>query len=391
MTYFDANCGLTTGGAGKRDHLCESLGRPHLGPPWEMGSTLWRDTVESATRGVCGVGYGVGKTGKEYHARLMNELPMRRADLARWVLRLVRGEDSHLVHLFPDVATPVVRHLESTQTTGTPPGAGPFFDSDVRGSVQVVSVERADAVGATGAYCRRPGRLPSYSGSSPGSSREALVVAFGDAKLCAHLIASAKRAGVAVRLLRYEASAGHRQMVEKLLALFRSLPSEQLVVKLDGSDVVLARDAGGERGLHERWQSLGGGVVFSAEAALFFHLGPNKVDCESVARYPESPTVYRFLNSGGYAGSAGDLARVLEAALKLVEGSWTSKDDQSVYANYFTHSSYLAHSGHSGGPSAPLIELDYCQDVSSTYYFYDLDMPMAACWRVTLPKVPYHA
>lgn len=60
--------------------------------------------------------------------------------------------------------------------------------------------------------------------------------------------------------------------MEKLLAKFRALPPHTLVVKLDGSDVVLARDSGG-RAFRTRWEALGRGVLFSAEAALFYHIG----------------------------------------------------------------------------------------------------------------------
>jgi len=46
----------------------------------------WAGLVAAAS-GVCGVGYGVRKDGvTEFHARLQNELPLRRADLARRVL-----------------------------------------------------------------------------------------------------------------------------------------------------------------------------------------------------------------------------------------------------------------------------------------------------------------
>jgi hypothetical protein len=44
------------------------------------------------------------------------------------------------------------------------------------------------------------------------------------------------------------------------------------VVKLDGTDVLLAKDSGG-RAFRDRWELLGKGVLFSAEAALFYHIG----------------------------------------------------------------------------------------------------------------------
>jgi hypothetical protein len=104
----------------------------------------------------------------------------------------------------------------------------------VRGSVQVVSAERGPSVGATSAFCRRPGRLlrPSAASSSSSSSSfssyfssgsgaglaapndaPTVVLAFGDASLCKPLLQSAAAAGVSVELLKYEKHLGHRQMV----------------------------------------------------------------------------------------------------------------------------------------------------------------------------------
>jgi len=101
----------------------------------------------------------------------------------------------------------------------------------VRGSVQVVSAERGPSVGATSAFCRRPGRLlrpsaasssssfSSYFSSGSGAGLAApndaptVVLAFGDASLCKPLLQSAAAAGVSVELLKYEKHLGHRQMV----------------------------------------------------------------------------------------------------------------------------------------------------------------------------------
>jgi len=100
----------------------------------------------------------------------------------------------------------------------------------VRGSVQVVSVERGPSVGATSAYCRRTGRLPLQSPQEvptstsskaqleevvdeEGSPSNTVVLAFGDLAMCKPLLNSAKAAGVKVELLKYEKHLGHRQMV----------------------------------------------------------------------------------------------------------------------------------------------------------------------------------
>ena len=323
-----------------------------------------------------------------------------KASLGRRKNRRVRA---HVSKQLTGTIYPLLYFLNSPSCTRSELG--------VRGSVQLVSHERGGDEGATSEYCRRPGRLSGSRGAphdggndgggGGGGDGATLVLAFGDAKLCKDLVASASRAGVALELLPYEPAKGHRQMVEKLLVKFRALPPHTLVVKLDGSDVVLGRDAGVAGAFRDRWAALGGGVVFTAEAALFFHIGGNGDDCRAVTSMPPSPTVYRFLNSGGYLGTAGDLALVLAAALALTEGAWTSKDDQSVYAAWFAyaHAHVRAHaaaaagrgggeggrgagggsgagggggasssgsdefSGSSSALAAPPITLDYCQDI----------------------------
>lgn len=146
--------------------------------------------------------------------------------------------------------------------------------------MQVVSIENERSLGATAQYCQER-QLPEPSSIE---IERTVIVAFGDKTLCKHLLYTASSVGVKVKLLDYVKSAGHRQMVEKLLWFYKSLPVSTLVVKLDGSDVVLTPDASYE-GFESRWRKLGGGILFTAESALFYHIGSNNVDCRWVARY----------------------------------------------------------------------------------------------------------
>jgi hypothetical protein len=87
-----------------------------------------------------------------------------------------------------------------------------------------------------------------------------------------------------------------------------------------------------------------------------------------LCRYPPSPTVYRFLNSGGYIGLAGELVSMLQQALKLTAPFWTTADDQSVYASWFLHNFYdlSTTTASSRKRAGPVIKLDYCQDIFAT-------------------------
>ena len=71
--------------------------------------------------------------------------------------------------------------------------------------------------------------------------------------------------------------------------------------------------------------------------------------------------MYRFLNSGGYIGAAGDLAKMLEAALALADPVWTSKDDQSVYSMWYIHAAQAAAANRP--LAAPPITLDHCHNI----------------------------
>jgi hypothetical protein len=146
--------------------------------------------------------------------------------------------------------------------------------------VQIVSVENGASVGVTTQYCRDRVLPPKIQTPIHNNT---VIVAFGDKGLCRYLTSTANKAGVNVQLLEYVRAAGHRQMVEKLLEFYGSLPGNTLVVKLDGSDVVLTPQASYEA-FESRWRKLGGGIIFTAEAALFYHIGSNKQDCQWVTR-----------------------------------------------------------------------------------------------------------
>lgn len=138
-----------------------------------------------------------------------------------------------------------------------------------------------------------------------------------------------------VKLLEYDPKLGFRQMIPKLLTFMKHLPPDRLVVKLDGSDVMLSADSGGGH-LAQRWLSLGGGVVFSAEASLFFDVGAARDDCSWMARYPPAPTVYRFLNAGSFMGTASDLRTFIE------KSRWFAQVSSGVAAFREAHSAFFS-------------------------------------------------
>jgi len=70
--------------------VCVTAAHHHLDARWALADN-WPSLAHAASR-VCSTSHhraqGRGRDGKEFHARKLNELPLRRADLARRVLGL---------------------------------------------------------------------------------------------------------------------------------------------------------------------------------------------------------------------------------------------------------------------------------------------------------------
>lgn len=101
---------------------------------------------------------------------------------------------------------------------------------------------------------------------------------------------------------------GHRAAMVLLQAFLAALPLQQVVVYVDGFDVVLIRDPAE---LATAWRSFGRSIVISTEPGFTWKL-PGRL--AAARRYPPAggrSGMYRFLNSGGYIGEAGALAAML--------------------------------------------------------------------------------
>ncbi|NJD18746.1 MAG: hypothetical protein FIA95_05620 [Gemmatimonadetes bacterium] len=138
------------------------------------------------------------------------------------------------------------------------------------------------------------------------------------------LLASAEHQGIPVQVLGLGRPwAGFLQKLEAVRRALEGVAGDRIVVFTDAFDAVYLRPASA---LEERFLATGRPVVFGAAAC--FHAPGNE---EIVARYPPSPTRYRYLNSGCYAGHAGALARILERVLDHP----ATDDDQALLSRYF--------------------------------------------------------
>jgi hypothetical protein len=98
----------------------------------------------------------------------------------------------------------------------------------------------------------------------------------------------------------------------------REMPSDTVVLFVDGFDVVLMSEAGE---ILEKFFAFNTPLLFAAEKGCWPFVMDDKKICTHV--YPDSPTEYRYLNSGTWMGYAG-------AALSLFEDIMQAHAGQNV-------------------------------------------------------------
>lgn len=83
------------------------------------------------------------------------------------------------------------------------------------------------------------------------------------------------------------------------------LPDEEIVLFIDAHDAFLMCD---ENEILEKYRTFNAPLVFGAEANFAMLKVPS---LPILFRYPKSPTIYRYLNSGTYIGTAGSIKELL--------------------------------------------------------------------------------
>ena len=100
------------------------------------------------------------------------------------------------------------------------------------------------------------------------------------------------------------------------------IDDDTIILFTDSYDVVFAD---GPESIINKWNSLGGGMIFTAEKTCWPEPHLSKV-------YPDSPYDYRYLNSGGFLGRAEDIKKLIETNCE------DSDDDQLYYTLKFLNS-----------------------------------------------------
>ena len=186
-------------------------------------------------------------------------------------------------------------------------------------------------------------------GAKPPAALRVATFASDDACGLRRLLASARHHHVEVDVLGANRTWYNGLKLELLRDFCASLSEDTLVVAVDGYDVVVT---GGRGRIATRIQQLlerhPGRVVASADQTFYFRGADER--CVG-AHYPAGAQPYRFLNSGGLAGRAGDLEKVAARALRDAEG-WDGVSDQTLL-----HRRFLAEAApcdDEGRPAQPL-------------------------------------
>jgi hypothetical protein len=144
---------------------------------------------------------------------------------------------------------------------------------------------------------------------------------------CYHLhrlLTSAAHWGISVQVLGMnEPWEGFLQKLAAVRRFLAGLPGDRMVLFTDAYDTIYLQPG---PVMERQFHTFDRPVVFSAE--MSFHAPGNET---IAARYPPSPTIYRYLNSGGFIGFAAPLAKVLARILADPQ----TDDDQSLLSRYF--------------------------------------------------------
>lgn len=161
------------------------------------------------------------------------------------------------------------------------------------------------------------------------------VVTFAsDLEVCGlrRLLASGAGHGVTIDVLGTNRSWSNGLKLMLLRDFCRGLDQRTLVVAVDGYDVIVAGSLNQVRTrLEQLLERHPGAVVASADQTFYFR-GEGE-QCFG-RHYPDPTQPYRFLNSGGLAGAAADLAAVADRALSAA-GGWDGVSDQTLLHKQF--------------------------------------------------------
>ncbi len=161
-----------------------------------------------------------------------------------------------------------------------------------------------------------------------------------DDRFC-RAVESSIRSGYDLVILGWGAKwKGLSQKLEAAQKYADNLPDDHSILFTDAFDVMFIQSPDK---LLEEYEKFDTDIIFSAECGCWPHVmeeGGRKCKSSANGGYPESPTPYRFLNSGTWIGKAGTASDMLLAVMEEAGKDFTYANDQKLVADFYMASRF---------------------------------------------------
>lgn len=153
---------------------------------------------------------------------------------------------------------------------------------------------------------------------------------------------------------------GLSQKLEAAHEYAASLPSNDLLLFTDAFDVLFSASPSY---IEEKFFMQNYTILFSAECGCWPHLMEDRAACFD--KYPQSPTPYRYLNSGSWVGKASLAAEMLAEVIRKAGNDFRNANDQKLVADMYISGKYG-------------IQLDFYNNIFQSMHM-TLDAPLPYC------------
>jgi hypothetical protein len=139
------------------------------------------------------------------------------------------------------------------------------------------------------------------------------------------LLVSAQKQGIKIDVLGLgKPYSGNAQKLIFMQAYLKELPPDDVVLFVDGYDVLILAN---EKTIMDKFLTFNAPFVISAERNCYPY-------AHLASKYPESPTLFRYMNTGTYIGYVSAIQKIIENLLPIDP----KKDDQALCTlDYFVH------------------------------------------------------
>jgi len=222
----------------------------------------------------------------------------------------------------------IIKSLNSTRDRIRPVLLPPAVDSTPsKTSVDAVDKDKIASSPISQSVSSRSAKLHAVTYASHGGR---------DDRFC-RAVESAIRHGVELIILGWGIKwRGLSQKLEAAHAYASALPSNDVILFTDAFDVMFTNSPDI---ILKEFESMDGDIIFAGECGCWPHVTIDR-GRPCFESYPQSPTPYRYLNSGTWIGRAGRAAEMLAAVIKEAGKDFANANDQKLVADMFMEKRY---------------------------------------------------